>query len=67
MVYAVKLNPLDETKPPNEPMWLSKYEDVVLEDITQLPQPRDVDHATELILGHNQLQKDPTRCLYQRP
>ena len=47
MVYVVKLNPLDKSNPPNEPKWLAEYEDVFPEDLTQLPPPRDVDHAIE--------------------
>ena len=51
MIYAVKLNPMDKPKPANEPEWLSKFEDIFPEDLTELPPPRDVDHAIELILG----------------
>ena len=49
MVYEVKLNPLDKPNPLNEPEWLLEYEDVFPKDHTQLPPPRDVDHAIELI------------------
>ena len=51
MVYAVKLNPLDKTNPPNEQEWLSEYEDVFPKDLTLWPPPKDVDHAIELIPG----------------
>ena len=51
MVYAVKLNPLEIPKPSNEPTWLVEYADVFPEELTQLPLPRDVDHAIDLILG----------------
>ena len=47
MVYVVKLNPLENPKPSNEPTWLAKYVDVFPEELTQLPLPRDVDHAID--------------------
>ena len=49
MVYAFKLNPLDKPPPSSEPDWLVEYADVFLEELTQLPLPRDVDHAIDLI------------------
>ena len=46
MIYAVKLNPIDK---PNA--WLSEYEDIFPKDLTELPPPREVDHAIDLISG----------------
>ena len=44
MVFAVKLNPIDKPKSPNEPEWLSKFKSIFPEDLTELPPPREVDH-----------------------
>ena len=63
MTYAVKLNPMDKPKSVDEPEWLSEFDDVFPEELTQLPPYRDVDHAIDLIPG---AQGDPTRCLYQK-
>ena len=51
MIYIVKLNPVGKAKTPNEPEWLSEFEDIFSEELSELPPPRDVDHAIELILG----------------
>ena len=51
MIYAVKLNPVDKAKTANEPEWLSEFEDIFSEELSELPPPRDVDHAIELIPG----------------
>ena len=59
MVYALKLNPLDKTKSNQDPEWLSKLEDVFLEELTQQPQPRDVDHAIELTPRAQPIAKRP--------
>ena len=59
MVYAVKLNPLENPKPSNEPTWLAEYADVFPKEITQLPLPRDVDHAIDLIPGAQPIAKRP--------
>ena len=59
MVYAVKLNPLESLKPSNEPTWLTEYADVFLEELTQLPPPRDVDHAIDLIPRAQPISKRP--------
>ena len=59
MVYAVKLNPLDKPKKDNEPEWLSEFEDVFLEDLTELPPPREVDHAIDLLPGSQRVAKRP--------
>ena len=59
MVYAVKHNPLENPKPWNEPTWLAEYADVFPEELTQLPPPRDVDHAIDLIPGAQLIAKRP--------
>ena len=51
MIYAVKLNPINKPKDTNELEWLAKYEDVFLEDLTELPPSREVDHAIDLVPG----------------
>ena len=59
MIYAVKLNPINKPKPINEPEWLSEYEDIFPEDLTELPPPREVDHAIDLIPGAQPVARSP--------
>ena len=59
MIYAVKLNPVDKAKTTNEPEWLSEFEDIFSEELSELPPPRDVDHAIELIPGAQPVAKRP--------
>ena len=60
MVYVVKLNPLENPKPSNEPpWWLVEYVDVFPEETTQLPLPKDVDHAIDLIPRAQPIAKRP--------
>ena len=51
MIYAVKLNPTSKKQDMQEPDWLSEHEDVFLEELTDLPPVREVDHAIELVPG----------------
>ena len=60
----VKLNPIDKPRPPNEPEWLFKYADVFPEELTQLPPPRDVDHAIDLVLGSQPIAKSPYKISF---
>ena len=59
MIYAVKLNPVDKAKSTNELEWLSEFKDVFPEELTELPPPRDVDHAIELVPGAQPIAKRP--------
>ena len=65
MIYAVKLNPTGKKQDTQEPDWLSEYEDVFLEELTNLPPVREVDHAIELVPGAQPIfLRDRTRCPY---
>ena len=59
MVYAVKLNPVDKPSAKNKPDWLSNYEDIFPEELTQLPPKREVDHAIDLIPGAQPIARRP--------
>ena len=59
MIYAVKLNHVDKAKTTNEPEWLSEFEDIFSGELSELPPPRDVDHAIELIPGAQPVAKRP--------
>ena len=59
MIYAVKLNPIDKPKSVDEPEWLSKFDDVFPEELTQLPPYGEVDHAIEPIPGAQPIARRP--------
>ena len=59
MIYAVKLNPIDKPTSVNEPEWLSEHEDIFPKDLTELPPPREVDHAIDLIPGAQPIARRP--------
>ena len=59
LLFAVKRNPLDKPKLEHESKCLSKFQDVFPEELTQLPPPRDVDHAIELFPGTQPIAKRP--------
>lgn len=48
-IYVVKLNPVSHEKPSGEPAWLSEYEDVFPEELSEMPPKREVDHEIELV------------------
>ena len=50
-IYVVKLNPVSQEKTSGEPAWLSEYEDVFLEELSEMPPEREVDHEIELVSG----------------
>lgn len=47
----VKLDPMSQEKTSGEPAWLSEYEDVFLEELSEIPPKREVDHEIELVPG----------------
>ena len=59
MIYVVKLNPIEKPKSVHEPEWMSEYEDIFPKDLTELPPPREVDHAMDLILGAQPVARRP--------
>ena len=59
MIYAVKLNPIGKEPRAQDPEWLSEYDDVFLEELTNLPPEREVDHAIELVPGAQPVAKRP--------
>jgi len=50
-IYVVKLNPMSQEKTSGEPTWLSEYEDVFPEELSEMPLKREVDHEIELVPG----------------
>ena len=58
-IYAVKLNPVDKQPENPEPNWISKYDDVFPEELTELPPKREVDHAIELLPGAQPVARRP--------
>ena len=64
MIYAVKLNLVDKAKTTNELEWLSEFEDIFSEELSELPPPRDVDHASELIPGAQPVAKRPYKMSF---
>jgi len=50
-IYVVKLNPVEQEKSSGEPEWLSEYDDVFPEELTEMPPEREVDHEIELVPG----------------
>ena len=58
-IYVVKLNKLEQKEDQAEPSWLRDFSDVFLEDLTNLPPSRDVDHEIELIPGSEPVSKRP--------
>ena len=59
MVYAVKLNPIEKSSEHPLPESLSDFEDVFPEELTELPPPRDIDHAIELLPGAQPVARRP--------
>jgi len=50
-IYVVKLNPVEQEKSSGEPEWLSEYDDVFPEELSEMPPEREVDHEIELVPG----------------
>ena len=48
-IYVVKLNKVDDPKSGNDPEWLSEFQDIFLEELTELPPSREVDHEIKVI------------------
>ncbi|MCO5560562.1 hypothetical protein L7F22_014177 [Adiantum nelumboides] len=59
VVYTVRLNPTDKNTEGGEPQWLSKFEDLFLEELTELTPKWEVDHAIELIPGAQPVAQRP--------
>ena len=59
MVYAVKLNPIEKSSEHPLPESLSDFEDIFPEELTELPPPRDIDHAIELLPGAQPVARRP--------
>ena len=48
-IYVVKLNPVNQEEPSGELAWLSEYEDIFPEELSEMPPVREVDHEIELV------------------
>lgn len=59
IIYAVKLNPIDKKPRAQDLEWLSKYDDVFLEELANLPLGREVDHVIELVPEVEPVEKRP--------
>ncbi|MCO5593052.1 hypothetical protein L7F22_047057 [Adiantum nelumboides] len=58
-IYAVKLNKVEQSDSKSRLDWLKEYADVFLEDLTNLPPYREVDHEIETIPGCEPVSKRP--------
>ena len=55
----MKLNKIKESENEAKLMWLQDYVDIFLEDLTNLPPPREIDHGIEIFLGSEPVSKRP--------
>lgn len=55
----VKLNKVEDPKPSAEPEWLSNLSDIFLEELTNLPPTREVDHEIKVIPGSSPVFRRP--------
>ena len=58
-IYVLKLNKPKPIEERDEPAWLSKYQDIFLEELTNLPYERELVHEIELILGAQPIARAP--------
>ena len=42
MIYAIKLNPIDEINSKNDPEWLFAYDNIFPKELTQLPSKQEI-------------------------
>ena len=50
-IYVLKLNKPKIVEEKDEPIWLSEYQEIFLEELTNLPPERELVHEIELIPG----------------
>lgn len=51
-IYVVKLNPIRKEASTKEPEWLSKYVDIFIEELIDMPPKHEVDHEIEHEVDH---------------
>ena len=59
LIYILKLSKLEKLEESQEPEWLKEYQDVFLEELTNLPPKRELIHEIELILGAQPIARAP--------
>ena len=58
-IFVVKLNKIKESENEAELRWLQDYADMFLEDLTNLPPPREIDHGIEIFPGSEPVSTRP--------
>ena len=63
-IFVVRLNKVKEFENEAELMWLQEHTDVFLEDLTNLPPPREIEHGIEIFLGSEPVSKRPYKMSF---
>ena len=58
-IYILKLNKVEKNFEGQEPEWLSEFEDIVSEELSELPPIRELVHEIELVPGAQPIAKTP--------
>ena len=58
-IYILKINKPEKEEGVQDPEWLKEYQDIFLEELTNLPPERKLVHEIELILGAQPIARAP--------